>query len=81
MDGESTSLALQATSVAELIRTAGLFIAVTPTTSAREQELNLERQFLDFDLRVFEAYREPEAENPWSFVVSNPRDIEEALPA
>ncbi len=81
MDGESTSLALQATSVAKLIRTVGLFIAVSPTTSAREHELNLERQFLDFDLRVFEAYREPEAENPWSFVVSNPRDIEEALPA
>ena len=79
VDVGSQSLVLHATSVAELVRAAGLFIAVTPNMSARDHELNLERMFLEHDLRVFESYREPEAENPWSFVVSNPRDIEEAL--
>ena len=77
VDAESTSLALQPTSVAELIRAAGLFVAVLPNASARDHELSLERQFLDHDLRVVEAYREPDAESPWSFLLSNPRDIEE----
>ncbi len=71
------SLELQSVSVAQLIRAAGCFVEIAVNASARDHEIVLEKQFLEHELRVYEAYREPQAEHPWSFVLSHPRDVEE----
>ena len=64
--------------MAELVRAAGHFIEVGPETTARQHETMLESQFMDFQLKKYSIQREPE-DSPWSFIVSEPLDAEEAL--
>jgi hypothetical protein len=76
---ESSSLELQATTVAELLRAAGYFVEeIAPETSARDHEVKLESAFFDLQLSRYQSMRQPE-DSAWSFVVSDPADAEQAF--
>ena len=75
-------LSVKQVTIAELIRAAGLHLPVGPHETVRQQEVALEKVFLDHELTAFESFREPFADHggdgsdPFEFVLSNPIDIE-----
>jgi hypothetical protein len=56
VDNPRSGLVLQSVSIAEIIRAAGLYVPVGPEESARDHEIKLERDFLNYNLRVVEAH-------------------------
>ncbi len=70
-------LFFQPTTLAELLRAAGHFVVVAADVTAREHELQLEAEFLTFDLTTYAVLREPEADCPYTFCLSSPLDAEE----
>jgi hypothetical protein len=63
--------------LAELVRAAGHFVEIGEGQSARDHELALQATFLNFNLVKYSLEREP-GDMPWSFIVSDPRDAEQA---
>ena len=70
-------LPLQTSSIAELLRAAVHFVEVAPDESARDHELKLERDFLTLNLKRYAAHREPDDACPWTFLVTDPLDVEQ----
>ncbi len=73
---EQQTLALQSTSVAELLRAAGHFVEVAVGTNERDHEVLLESCFLNYSLNKYTVERCPD-DSAWSFIAYDPRDVEE----
>ena len=72
------TLPLIASTLAELLRAAGHFVEIGPDVTARQHETQLEASFMEFQLKKYTIEREP-GDSPWSFIVSEPLDAEEAV--
>ena len=79
MSSEKDRLLLVPSSLAELIRAAGHYAEIDANTTTREHEIKLEEAFLDFRLSVYTTERQLDVASPWTFTVSDARDLEQAF--
>ena len=78
VNGHDTALQLMDASVAEIVRAAGHFPPAAHDATPRDVELRLEKDFLDFFLVRLKSQHVPfDSSRPWSFMLSEPVDIEE----
>lgn len=74
-------LAVKQCAIAELIRTANVWLPIGPDDTVRQQEMALGREFRYYELTIFDSSREPMADHgadgsaPFEFALSNPADI------
>ena len=73
------TLALQVNSIAELMRACGVFVDLAPGDTARDHELKLEARFFQHGLCRYRCRREPDPDDPWTFIASVAQDVEQVL--
>ena len=75
--GGAGELELMPSSIAEISRAAGFHPPVGPEATEREVELLHEQAFLQHGVLLYTSERVGDSSNPWSFVLSEPRDPED----
>ena len=65
--------------IAELSRSSGYFPAIAANTTARAEELLHEQAFLSHDILCYVDLRLDEAEKPWQFILSEPKNAEDVF--
>jgi hypothetical protein len=66
-------------SVAELVKCCGFYLPMPSSATARDEEIALERQFLDHNLVVYESRREIDTRSPWCFTLRDALLAEDKL--